>query len=261
MRTDNQHQEPTLAEVIQVMIDSNLIDLHVCLPGKIVKYDSSTQMATIQPSLLKMNENFTVPYPWPPVPKVPIVFPRAVSGQAFIHMPLIPGDDVVMVVSERSLDNWKQTGILTDPADRRKFNISDAFAFPGGSGEPFAFEVDDDKAIEIKNLLSLLQVKPTGEFNFENDIASISLSPTGTFTLDAPLVNLGSNASHGAGLGDVIENRLSALESALSSFITAYTAHMHPTAAPGPPSPPIIPGIPFIAVPIPAASNTVKVST
>lgn len=311
MRTSSRSLTPTLAEVIQTAIDANLIDMHVCLPAKIVEYDSDTQTASLLPSINKTYENGTV-LPWPVIPNVPIVFPRAVEGEAYIHMPLAPGDDVTMLVCERSLDNWKETGELSDPDDRRQFDITDAFAFPGGSAAPLAFKVDDPEAIEIKNILGMLQLKPSGEMIFKNEVATvdvketgeillknevatvdiketgdielsnelasaklaadgtitienavgtITITPSGTVNISGPFVNLGEGASHGVGLGDVIENRLSALESALSSFLTQYSLHVHATAAPGPPSPPIPPATPFVPVPIPAASVTVQVST
>lgn len=263
MRTDNQHQQPTLAEVIQTVIDYNLIDLHVCLPAKILTYDPSTQTATVLPSLMMENENSSIPYPWIPIPNVPLIFPRALAGQAYIHMPIVPGDDVTLLICERSLDSWKETGILISPNDRRRHDITDAFAIPGGSGKPFAFNVDDAHAIEIANLLATLQIKPAGEIHFENAIASVTLSSAGKFTVDALLADIGTGAAHGVGLGDVIEARLSALESALATLTSVFgVVHTHAVISLGSPSGPPLPiTTPFVPVPIPAASLTVKVST
>lgn len=166
-RTDNQHQQPSLGDVIQTAIDANLINLHVCLPAKIVSYDSSTQVATVLPSLLKLNEDSDIAYPWLPIANVPVIWPRGLSGQAYIHIPLITGDDVTLLICERSLDNWKETGLISDPDDRRKFNITDCFAFPGGSASPLAFKVDDPQSITIKNTLSTVQISPAGQFAFK----------------------------------------------------------------------------------------------
>jgi hypothetical protein len=279
MRTSNKSVTPTLAEVIQTLIDSNLVELHTCLPAKIVKYDSDTQTASVLPSLLRMYEDGT-PLPWPVIPNVPVLFPKAVGGKAYIHVPLVPSDDVLLIVSERSIDNWKQTGAMSDPSDRRKFNISDAYAIPGASAGPFTFKPDDPQAIEIRNLLGMLQVKPTGEFKFKNDIvtidanatgqiqikntaATVTITPTGTVTVDAPRVNLGSGASHPVGLGDVILARIAALELAYNTFVsTTFNLHTHIDSAPGSPTAPPLPiGIPLVPDPTPLGSITVKVST
>lgn len=262
MRTENESITPTLTEVIQTVIDSNLIDMHVCLPAKIVSYDSDTQFASVQPSLFKKYEGSDVPIKWPVIPNIPLIFPRAVAGQSYLHMPITVGDDVTLIVCERSLDNWKSTGLLSDPMDRRKFNITDAFAIPGGSGSALAFSVDDPKSVELANLAAFFQMKPTGQIELSNNAVSLILALTKA-TIDAAQVEIGTGASHGVGLGDVIENRLSALENALATLTSVFgAAHTHPVISLGSPTGPPIPiATPFVAVPTPAASQTVKVST
>lgn len=200
MRLENRSITPTLAEVIQTAIDANLVDLHVCLPAKIITYDSSTQTATLLPSLLIQYEDDTV-LPWAPIPNVPIVIPKAAAGKAYIHVPLIPGDDVTMLICERSLDNWKTTGMLSDPEDRRQFDITDAFAFPGGSAGPFVSTINDPMSIEIGNFLSNFQISPTGQYSIKgglNDeligwlsdlITQIAASFTATALGPQPLIN------------------------------------------------------------------------
>lgn len=262
MRTDNESITPTLTEVIQTVIDSNLIDMHVCLPAKIVKYDSDKQYASVLISLMKKNEGSDILFQWPVIPNVPVIFPRAVSGQAYLHMPITVGDDVTLIVCERSLDNWKSVGTMSSPGDRRKFNITDCFAIPGGSGQSLAFSVDDPKSVELANLVAFFQMKPTGEIELSNSAVSLILALTKA-TIDAAQVEIGTGASHGAGLGDVIENRLSAIENALATLTSVFgAAHTHPVISLGSPTgPPVPPASPFIAVPTPVESQTVKVST
>lgn len=161
---NNQSATPSLLEVIQTVIDSKLADVHVCLPGKIVTYNPATQYASIKIQLTINYENGSV-LQWPVLPDVPVKHPRANGGDAFIHMPLAEGDDVVLVVCERSLDNWKNQGGITDPMDRRRFNISDAYALIGGSAVPDSFTVAAPSAIEIANgSQSILQILPGGQY-------------------------------------------------------------------------------------------------
>ncbi len=94
--------------------------------------------------------------------------------------------------------------------------------------------------------------------------ANISLSNESgqqSVGVNAPQVTLGNNASQGAGLGTNIENRLTALETEWKTFITAYNLHVHPTAAPGPPSTPVPPSAPFTPAQGAAASSTIQVAT
>lgn len=141
---------PTLEEAIKAVLERRLADIHTTIPAKVVKYDKATQKASVKIQLKRKyvsGELVEIPV----LPAVPVIFPRANAGQAFIHFNLKPGDDVVLHFAERSIDNWKTQGGMSDPADTRKFNLSDAFATPGGSAFPDAFAPETDNAIEIVN--------------------------------------------------------------------------------------------------------------
>lgn len=166
MRQDIGGTEPTLLEAIRAVMDRVMIDMHTCTPAKIVAYHSATQTADVQPQLQRRFANQTL-VSLPVVYGVPVVHPRANGGKVRIHLPLTAGDDVTLVFCERSLDNWKVKGGLTDPNDPRRFNLSDCFAIPGGSAEPDAFPVEDPADIEIINENSKLKIKKTGKYKIE----------------------------------------------------------------------------------------------
>lgn len=154
-----------------------MLNLNVCLPGKIVSYNAENQYADVQIQLLKKYTDFSTE-PHPVIPNVPVRHPRAAGGNAFIHMPVAVGDDVLLVFSQRSLDNWKTQNIPVvgqnggvDTNDTRKHHITDAFAILGGSAMPDAFEVSDPTAIEIVNGDAKIILFPDGKFNFENSTA------------------------------------------------------------------------------------------
>lgn len=163
MRFDNQSVTPTLTEVLQVAIDANLANVNVCLPGRIEKYDSDTQYADVQPLLNRILESGQT-FPWPVIPNIPVKHPRSNGGDAYVHMPLVKGDDVLIIVSQRSLDIWKLQGGMTEQTDRRRFNITDAYALIGGSAIPDAFNVVNPTAIEIVNGSTRLSVQTGGKY-------------------------------------------------------------------------------------------------
>lgn len=162
---------PELADVVNDLVDKTLIGMNICLPAKIVSYDKATQYATVQVQLKQKRNGVLVNRP--PIPNVPVKHPRANGGKAFIHMPLKTGDDVTLVFSQRSLDNWKTQGGMQDPADPRKFNFTDAYALIGGSSIPDAFSPTTDDSIEIVNGSSSLVVTPDGKFQLKNDTAEL----------------------------------------------------------------------------------------
>lgn len=206
------------------MIEASLSNVNVCMPGKIVKYDAQTQYADVQPILQSRRENGVL-FTRAVIPNVPVKHPRASGGSAFVHMPIKAGDDVLLVFAQRSIDNWKTKGGVTDPADRRKFNFSDAIALIGCSALPDSFTVNDPDSIEIVNESGKLQVKADGTINIGDYAPAKSVA-----------------------LGEAVEARLSAIESKVTSLATASISHTHNVVALGSPTgPPTPPGTPFIA--------------
>lgn len=235
MRLDQQGISPTLSEVIRTHIDAVLIQMNVCLPAKIVKYYPETQYADVQVQLQRKYEDGTLA-PIPVIPNVPVKHPRTQGGKTRIHLPVAVGDDCMLVFSQRSLDNWKTQGGMQDPADRRKFHLSDAFALLGGAAEPDAFAVNDPLSIEIVNDSGIVQIKPDGT------------------------INLGAYApSKAVALGEAVEARLSAIESKVSALSIPHV-HNIITPAPGSPTgpqvPPVTPFVPDFSV---VSSSKVKV--
>jgi len=125
---------PTLTEAIEGTIQAYLDGVHTSMPGKIVSYDSSTQTASIQPSLkgAYVDENSQRKVEnLPIINRVPIVFLRSSSGHADT-IPLSSGDRVLLLFTEASIDKWISVGGgIVDPGDDRRFAIADAIAIPG----------------------------------------------------------------------------------------------------------------------------------
>lgn len=178
---------PELSDVIKTLVDSMMLDMNVCLPAKIVTYDKATQYADVEIQLLQgLIDGTTLKYPI--IPSVPVMHPKA--GKSFIHMPVKEGDDVVLVFSHRSLDNWKSQGGMSDPQDSRKFHITDAFAMLGGSAMPDSFSPATDGAIEIVNGTSAINVFPDGKFQIMNGtVELITLLQTLVETLSKDTTN------------------------------------------------------------------------
>lgn len=124
---------PRLEEVLRLAYRTMQTDLHVALPGRVEKYDASTQKADVKPLLqrhLSIPEQGELIEPLPVITDVPVVFPR--GGGFFLSLPLAVGDHVLLVFNERSIDKFVAgDGGDTDPIDLRMHSLSDAVAFPG----------------------------------------------------------------------------------------------------------------------------------
>jgi hypothetical protein len=126
-------RSPRLEEVLRIALESRLADVHVALPGRVETYDDSEQTVDVKPlikrNVIDINGNETVES-LPVIRRVPVAFLR--SSRFFISFPMEKGDHVMLIFSERSIDNYMTgDGSEVDPVDLRKHSLSDAVAYPG----------------------------------------------------------------------------------------------------------------------------------
>lgn len=122
----------TLAELLNRARANAMKDLRVAVPGRVESYDSSTQTADIKPMVgdqFQEEDGSTTDISLPIISKVPVIFPGA--GSFRITFPVTPGDTVLLVFSDRSIDGWLDQGGESFPSDRRRHHLSDAVAIPG----------------------------------------------------------------------------------------------------------------------------------
>jgi hypothetical protein len=117
----------SLADVIKMAIESDKVDNHTALPAEIVSYDSAMQTCSASISINRVSNGEIIVLPV--LSGIPVVFPR--NSSAGFTFPLVKGDGVLIIFSERNLDKWKTFGPGEPPVDARKFDLSDAIAVPG----------------------------------------------------------------------------------------------------------------------------------
>lgn len=138
---------PQMAELLQAAVKQGLTAVHTCLPGIVDKYDAKKQTADIIPAIKKPfldRDGIEGLDELPVLPNVPVGFPR--GGGYFMSLPLQKGDDVILMFAENSIDKWYDSDgkKAVDPVDFRQFDLSDAFAIPGGY--PIARAIGDSIA-------------------------------------------------------------------------------------------------------------------
>jgi Phage protein Gp138 N-terminal domain len=119
-----------LSDAIKLQLNARLDHLHTAFPATIVSYDANTQKASVQPMIERLDSNGESTKP-AVINGVPILFPSA--GTGILSFPIKTGDHVLVVVSDRSLDNYmfSDGSITINPEDRKTHDISDAIAIPG----------------------------------------------------------------------------------------------------------------------------------
>lgn len=173
-------RDPSMSDWARAIIDQRLAEVHVSLPGRIEKYDSTTQKANVQPLLKRplVDEDGVEldPETLPVIPDVSVAFPR--GGGAFISWPLKQGNIVGLVFSERSLDQWLAgNGGVTDPGDFRTHSLSDPYVTPGPC--PFSLAIadaDPDDLVMAFDGGVAIHIKSNGEIHLGSKNATDALA-------------------------------------------------------------------------------------
>lgn len=116
------------SDVVQQIIESHMLKVHTCIPGKIESYNPAIKQASVKPLIkLKVN-NESLSYPV--INNVPVVFQG--TADAVIAFPLSAGDGCLILFSEQSLENYlSSSGNEVEPGDNRRYSVNDAVCIPG----------------------------------------------------------------------------------------------------------------------------------
>lgn len=128
-------EDTTLADLMLSATRAELAKVHTSIVATVLSYDHATQKATVQPAVkskrIDGQTDAISDYEVGPIPNVPVCFPSGSAGAYNDTWPLAPGDSVLLIVVERSIDEWKTTGAAScDAQDVRRFDLSDAVAIP-----------------------------------------------------------------------------------------------------------------------------------
>ncbi len=118
----------SLATAVVNTFQALIAQMNTCLPGEVREYDFKERRASIKPLIKRKyldGQISTLPI----IVDVPVVFPG--TDKVGFQFPIKKGDKVLIVFSQRSLDQYLSNGGDVDPLDTRKFDLSDAVAIPG----------------------------------------------------------------------------------------------------------------------------------
>jgi len=203
MTTEGASRSPEPQEVLRAAVEYALADVHTALPGRVEVYDAATQKADIKPLIQRLvatEEGDEILEELPVLPQVPVIFPRTTAYH--ITFPVEPGDHVLLVFNERSIDNFiAGDGEDTDPDEYRMHDLSDAVAFVGF--------YPDSKAIPEPSADSLVLGHADG--------VSIHLA--------ADKIELGErNAGDAASMDSLVQTELARLKSELETIYNDMTS-------------------------------------
>lgn len=166
---------PQEAEVRE-MVERLMSGLCTAIPGVIESFDASTCLATVQPAVRLKSVSFggqspTVTYlDLPPVERVPVVLPHSTGAGLFITVPIIEGDQCLLVFAQRSIDNVVGYGGVQNPAEPsdgvpawftelRHHDMTDAICIPSLMCAPHAIGGWSQDGIVIRNKADTVNLK------------------------------------------------------------------------------------------------------
>jgi hypothetical protein len=138
--------------------------LRIAFPGAIAAVEAD-QTVDVQP-LLQVRYAGADPSDMPQIKAVPVVMPQ--GGDWRISYPLAVGDTGLVIVTDRSLDNWLAgQGGTTDPLDTRCHHLADAVFVPGLV--PTALQTTDTATdMVLQNGATTLRLQKNGHFKVNN---------------------------------------------------------------------------------------------
>lgn len=118
-------------QTAQAIAESLATQLRVAMPGIIQSFDPDAVTCTVLPAIRGIipTQDGTDPSDLPMLVDVPVIFPR--GGGCTMTFPVKPGDECLLVFSDRCIDFWWQSGGVQEPVDPRQHDLSDAFAIIG----------------------------------------------------------------------------------------------------------------------------------
>ncbi|WP_312297097.1 Gp138 family membrane-puncturing spike protein [Atlantibacter hermannii] len=118
-------------QTVQAISESLSTQLRVAMPGIIQSFDPDAVTCTVLPAIRGIipTQDGTDPSDLPLLVDVPVMFPR--GGGCTMTFPVKPGDECLLVFSDRCIDFWWQNGGVQEAVDPRQHDLSDAFAIVG----------------------------------------------------------------------------------------------------------------------------------
>lgn len=122
----------TLAEVIRKAISGELQDVHIALPGQVVRWDATKNLADVQVMVkhpLWDDDNNRTYEDLGVLLGVPVIFPR--GGGYVMTWPLVAGDSGQLVFHSTPIGEWRTSGQSSSPADASRHSIGWPTFTPG----------------------------------------------------------------------------------------------------------------------------------
>lgn len=129
MSADVQKQEVTNPELLDFAIEQALLKVRTIMLAECVSFNEERNTVNVQPLIMKKAINSTEPEMLPVIQDIPVGYYGA-GGVVITYKPEA-GDVCELHVSDRSIEQWKKKGGITDPQRARHHDFNDSIAYFG----------------------------------------------------------------------------------------------------------------------------------
>ncbi|QGH75033.1 putative baseplate protein [Vibrio phage Rostov M3] len=123
-------------------------DVGTSIPGHFLAFDPDTQLAQIQIGIQRVDVNGKVFEPAPLI-ECPVAFLG--GSEYFIEHQIDPGDECLIVFSQRCIDGWINTGGIADNHIMRFHDFNDAAILPGLRSQPNKISSFENNGVRLRN--------------------------------------------------------------------------------------------------------------
>lgn len=156
MTVSNNNTPP--ADALRVALDRTLLGLRTATPGRVAKVDSQGRWADVQPLVSMVQRLDGEPVKAVALPvlvRVPLMVMGSQVNGLFVAVPVVPGDEGMLVVCDRALDNWQfgdgSPQMASDAATPRHHDLTDAQFYPGAMRAATGIPGYPTDALELRN--------------------------------------------------------------------------------------------------------------
>ena len=212
---------------LQMVMDSHQAKLWTSMPAMVVNVNLLKMTVDVQPTIKGIITNpdeTETAVQLPLLLDCPILFPN--GGGFALTFPITVGDEVLIFLASRCIDNWWLQGGVQEQAEFRMHDLSDGFAFVGPKSLPRAVPNISATAAQFRNLLgtTYIGINPTGLIQFRNTTGSLKLVLGGICdlidNLEIALTAFAGALTVESGAGASLTAALAALRGANSAFKT-----------------------------------------
>lgn len=161
-------------------------DVGTATPGHFLAFDADRQIAQVQIGIQRIDVDGRTFEP-SPIIECPVAFFG--GGEYFIEHQIDPGDECLIVFSQRCIDGWVNTGGVARNPIMRFHSMSDACILPGLRSQPNSISDFQNNGIRLRNKAGnrFIWLKNDGTAQIDVD----------TLTLNGDLVHMGDTMQTG----------------------------------------------------------------